>query len=97
MHGLCHCLVFPPASNRLHGQLIFYRWHVRNTSTNGSHVFVAYQLSDGTKWIVDNELSHPKAVPVDASQMQLVYLLAGSASAPVEVKLQEGLNELSFF
>jgi hypothetical protein len=29
--------------------------------------------------------------------MQLVYLLAGSASAPVEVKLQEGLNQLSFF
>ena len=85
------------ASKGIHGQLIFYRWHIRNTTTNGSHVFVAYRLSDGSKWIVDNELPHPKAVPVDASQMQLVYLLAGSASAPVEVKLQEGLNELSFF
>ena len=85
------------ASNGIHGQLIFYRWHIRNTPTTGSHVFVAYQLSDGTKWIVDNELSHPKPVPVDASPMQLVYLLAGSPSAPVEVNLQEGLNHLSFF
>jgi hypothetical protein len=85
------------AAKGIHGQLIFYRWHIRNTSTNGSHVFVSYRLSDGTKWIVDNELPHPKAVPVAASQIQLVYLLAGSASAPVEVKLQEGLNELSFF
>jgi hypothetical protein len=85
------------AAKGIHGQLIFYRWHIRNTATNGSHVFVVYRLSDGTKWIVDNELPHPKAVPVEASQMQLVYLLAGSESAPVEVKLQEGLNELSFF
>src|SRR5580693_2740856 len=85
------------ATNGIHGQLIFYRWHIRNTPLQGSHVFVTYRLSDGTKWIVDNEIPHPKAVPVDASPMQLVYLLAGSASAPVEVKLQEGLNELSFF
>ena len=85
------------ASKGIHGQLIFYRWHIRNTTTNGSHVFVAYRLSDGSKWIVDNELPHPKTVPVDASPMQLVYLLTGSASAPVDVKLQEGLNELSFF
>jgi hypothetical protein len=85
------------ASNGIHGQLIFYRWHIRDTRTQGSHVFVAYHLSDGTKWIVDNEIMHPKAVPTDASPMQLVYLLGGSQSAPVEVKLQEGLNELSFF
>ena len=85
------------ASNGIHGQLIFYRWHIRNTPMKGSHVFVTYQLSDGTKWIVDNELSHPKTVPVDASPMQLVYLLSGSETAPVEVKLREGLNELSFF
>jgi hypothetical protein len=98
-----HCMDYAIAlSSRLaakgiHGQLIFYRWHIRNTPTNGSHVFVAYRVSDGTKWIVDNEIAHPKAVPVDASTMQLVYLLSGSESAPVEVKLQEGLNELSFF
>jgi hypothetical protein len=85
------------ASNGIHGQLIFYRWHIQNTPTNGSHVFVTYRLSDGTKWIVDNEIPHPKAVPVDASPMQLVYLLSGSESAPVEVKLQEGLNQLGFF
>jgi hypothetical protein len=85
------------ASSGIHGQLIFYRWRIRNTRTEGSHVFVLYRLSDGSKWIVDNELPHPKAVPVDASPMQLVFLLAGSESAPVDVKLQEGLNELSFF
>jgi len=85
------------AAKGIHGQLIFYRWHIRNSATNGSHVFVAYRVPDGTKWIVDNEIPHPKAVPVDASAMQLVYLLGGSPSAPVEVKLQEGLNELSFF
>src|ERR1700737_867172 len=81
------------ASNGIHGQLIFYRWHIQNTPASGSHVFVTYRLPDGTKWIVDNELPHPKAVPVDASPMELVFLLSGSASAPVEVKLQEGLNK----
>ena len=55
------------AAKGIHGQLIFYRWHIRDTPTNGSHVFVTYRLSDGTKWIVDNELPHPKAVPVDAT------------------------------
>jgi len=85
------------ASNGIHGQLIFFRWHIRNTGTEGSHVFIAYRLADGTKWIVDNELKHPKAVPTNASAMQLVYLLGGSVSDPVDVKLQEGLNELSYF
>ena len=85
------------ASNGIHGQLIFFRWHIRNTGAEGSHVFVAYRLGDGTKWIVDNELKHPKAVPANASPMQLVYMLGGSASDPVDVKLQEGLNELSYF
>jgi hypothetical protein len=85
------------ASNGIHGRLIFYRWHIRDTATEGSHVFVLYHLPNGSDWIVDNELQHPKAVPVDASPMQLVYLLSGSEPAPVEVKLQEGLNELSFF
>jgi len=85
------------AAKGIHGQLIFYRWHIRNTTTNGSHVFVAYRLSDGSKGSSITSFPHPKAVPVDASRMQLVYLLGGSATAPVEVKLQEGLNELSFF
>ncbi|MBV8143088.1 MAG: hypothetical protein JO279_10150 [Verrucomicrobia bacterium] len=85
------------ASNGIHGQLIFYRWHIQNSLASGSHVFVFYRLPDGTRWIVDNELPHPKAVPADASPMQLVFLLSGSAPAPVEVKLQDGLNELSFF
>src|SRR6201998_2260985 len=61
------------AANGIHGQLIFYRWRIRNTGTEGSHVFVTYRLSDGTKWIVDNEIAHPKAVPSEASPTQLVY------------------------
>jgi hypothetical protein len=85
------------ASNGIHGQLIFYRWHIRDTGTEGSHVFVAYHLADGSEWIVDNELEHPKAVPANASRMQLVYLLSGTEHVPVDVKLQEGLNELSYF
>jgi len=85
------------AANGIHGRLIFYRWHIRDTGAEGSHVFVMYHLKDATEWIVDNEIPHPKAVPPDASPMQLVYLLASNRNAPVEVELQEGLNRLSFF
>jgi hypothetical protein len=98
-----HCLDYAIAlssrlaSNGIHGQLIFYRWHIRDTGTEGSHVFVAYHLADGSEWIVDNELEHPKAVPANASRIQLVYLLSGTENVPVDVKLQEGLNELSYF
>jgi hypothetical protein len=28
------------AASGIHGQLIFYRWHIRNTAIEGSHVFV---------------------------------------------------------
>ena len=42
----------------------------------GSHVFVVYRLADGREWIVDNEMSHPKLVPTDASPIQLVFLLS---------------------
>jgi hypothetical protein len=85
------------AANGFHGQLIFYKWHIRNTCIHGSHVFVMYRLSDDTEWIVDNEISHPKPVPADTTPDQLVFLLSGSQSAPVEVELQEGLNRLSHF
>jgi hypothetical protein len=51
------------AANGIHGQLIFYRWHIRNTPITGSHVFVAYRLADGSEWIVDNEIPQPKKVP----------------------------------
>ncbi len=85
------------AANGIHGRLIFYRWHIRDTGVEGSHVFVMYHLKDATEWIVDNEIPHPKAVPPDASPMQLVYLLASNQNAPVDVELQEGLNRLSFF
>jgi hypothetical protein len=47
------------AANGIHGQLIFYRWHIRNTPITGSHVFVAYRLPDGSEWIVDNEIPQP--------------------------------------
>ena len=85
------------AANGIHGRLIFYRWHIRDSRIEGSHVFVKYHLSDATEWIVDNEIPHPKIVPRDATPMQLVYMLAIRQNAPVDVELQEGLNRVSFF
>jgi len=99
----CQCLDYAIAlssklaSNGIHGRLIFYRWHIRNSPLEGSHVFVMYHPADGTEWIVDNEIPHPKVVPINASPMQLVYLLSDTQSAAVDVQLQEGLNRLSFF
>jgi len=81
----------------IHGQLFFYKWYIRGTWIEGSHVFVMYHLTDGTEWIVDNEMSHPKLVPTDASPIQLVFLLSDSQPGQVEVELQEGLNRLSYF
>ena len=85
------------AANGIHGRLIFYRWHIRDTEITGSHVFVVYSLPDKSEWIVDNENDHPREVPADSSSMQLVYLLSNERTAPVDVELQEGLNHLSFF
>ncbi|MFY9989057.1 MAG: hypothetical protein WAK31_30155 [Chthoniobacterales bacterium] len=85
------------AANGIHGRLIFYRWHIRDTEITGSHVFVVYNLPDKSEWIVDNEKDHPREVPADSSSMQLVYLLSNERTAPVDVELQEGLNHLSFF
>jgi hypothetical protein len=85
------------AANGIHGQLIFYRWHIRNTPITGNHVFVVYRLPDGSEWIVDNEIPQPKRVPPDATPMQLVFLLGDDPSAPVDVELQNGLNHLSYF
>jgi hypothetical protein len=84
-------------ANGIHGRLIFYRWHIRNSAIAGSHVFVVYHLPDGSEWIVDNEIPEPKQVPPEASPLQLVFLLSGDPSAPVEVELQNSLNSLSFF
>jgi hypothetical protein len=85
------------AANGIHGHLIFYRWHIRETGVTGSHVFVVYNLPDNSEWIVDNENDHPREVPTSASPMQLVYLLSSDKSAAVDVELQDGLNHLSFF
>jgi hypothetical protein len=85
------------AANGIHGQLIFYRWHIRNTPIRGSHVLVMYRLPDDSEWIVDNEIPYPRKVPREASPMQLVFLLSDDPSAPVDVELQEGLNHLSYF
>jgi hypothetical protein len=85
------------AANGIHGHLIFYRWHIRNTPITGSHVLVMFRLPDDSEWIVDNEISHPRKVPREASPMQLVFLLSGDPSAPVDVELQDGLNHLSYF
>src|ERR1700730_10332246 len=57
------------SAHDIHGQLIFYRWHIINTDIRGSHVFVMYHFSDDTEWIVDNEISHPRFVPVSSSPM----------------------------
>jgi hypothetical protein len=84
-------------ANGIHGRLIFYHWRIRNTNISGSHVFVAYHLEDGSEWIVDNEIAEPKKVPADATLMQLVFLLSGDPSAPVDVELENGMNELSIF
>ena len=85
------------AANGIHGRLIFYRWHIRDTGLTGSHVFVVYTLPDNSEWIVDNENDHPREVPTSANPMQLVYLLSSDKSAAVDVELQDGLNHLSFF
>ena len=85
------------SASGIHGQLIFFKWHIRNTQVTGSHVFVVYHLSDHTEWIVDNEIPHPKPVPTGASPIQLVFLLSNAPSAPVDVELQDGLNRLSYF
>ena len=85
------------AANGIHGRLIFYRWHIRDTDITGSHVFVVYNLPDNSEWIVDNENDHPQEVPISATPMQLVYLLSSKRSAAVDVELQDGLNHLSFF
>ena len=85
------------AANGIHGHLIFYRWHIRNTPITGSHVLVMFRLPDDSEWIVDNEIPHPRRVPTEASPMQLVFLLGGDPSAPVDVELQDGLNHLSYF
>jgi len=85
------------AANGIHGQLIFYRWHIRNTPIEGSHVFVKYHLADKTEWIVDNEIPHPKAAPANASPFELIFLLSGAKSAPVDVELEKGLTHLGYF
>jgi len=85
------------AANGIHGRLIFYRWHIRNTSVAGSHVLVEYRLPDGSEWIVDNEIPHPRTVPTQATPMELVFMLSGNPTAPVDVELQDGLNHLSYF
>jgi hypothetical protein len=85
------------AANGIHGQLIFYRWRIRDTANRGSHVFVVYRLPDDSEWIVDNEIPHPRKVPREASPMQLVFLLGNGWSAPVDLELQDRLNHLSYF
>ncbi|MGA8657933.1 MAG: hypothetical protein WB586_17445 [Chthoniobacterales bacterium] len=85
------------AANGIHGQLIFYRWQIRHTAIEGSHVFVLYRLPDDSVWIVDNEIPHPRKVPREASTRQLVFLLRDAPSDQVDVQLQDCLNHLSYF
>lgn len=85
------------AANGIHGRLIFYRWDVRNASITGSHVLVENRLPSGSGWILDNEIPHPKRVPAKATPMQLFFQLSSDASAPVDVELQDGPNQLRYF
>jgi len=85
------------AAHGIHGRLIFYRWHIRDTGMAGSHVFVLYELPDQSRWIVDNENPHPKAVPRAMDPQQLVFQLNSAPGAQVDIQLQDGLNRLSFF
>jgi hypothetical protein len=75
--GACMDYALAPSSrltvNGIH--LIFYRWHIRNTAIQASHVFVAYRLPDESEWIVENEIPHPRKVPREANPRQLVFLL----------------------
>src|SRR5258708_32994548 len=84
------------AEHGIHGRLIFYRWHIRGTETEGSHVFVFYRLPDNSKRIVDNEIPHPRKVPADASLMDIVFLLSNQKAQPVAVEHQYGLNLIGF-
>jgi hypothetical protein len=63
MHGLRYAVSSRLAANGIHGQLIFNRWHIRNTPITCNHVFVVYRLPDGSEWIVDNEIPQPKKGP----------------------------------
>jgi hypothetical protein len=54
-------------------------------------------LPDKSRWIVDNENPHPKAVPRAMDPQQLVFQLSNAPGAQVDIELQDGLNRLSFF
>jgi hypothetical protein len=85
------------AAKGIHGRLIFFKWHIRNTELSDKHVFVMYHPTEDSEWIVDNKTTHPRQVPVGTSLMQLVFLLSEDPSVPVDVELQDGLNHLAFF
>jgi hypothetical protein len=97
--GACMDYALAPSSrlavNGIH--LIFYRWQIRNTAVQGSHVFVVNRWPDESAWIVDNEIPHPRKVPREASPRRLVFLLGNGWSAPVDVELQDRLDHLSYF
>jgi hypothetical protein len=60
------------AQKHIHGRLIFYHWHIRDTDITASHVFVVYYPNPNNPdetWIVDNEIRHPKQVsPIKPAQ-----------------------------
>src|SRR5260370_9118485 len=50
------------AANGIHGHLIFYRWHIRNTPITGRHALVMFRLPHHSDYIVNNEIYHPRKV-----------------------------------
>jgi hypothetical protein len=55
----------------------FCRWHIAQSEIRGSHVIVMHHLPDSTEWTVDNEISHPRPVPVELFDNFTVGLYSG--------------------
>ena len=57
------------AANGIHGQLIFYRWDIRNTAIQGSHAFIAYCLQDDSEDTVKKEIPNLRKAQSEERQM----------------------------
>ena len=55
----------------------FCRWHIAQSEIRGSHVIVMHDLPDSTEGTVDNEISHPRPVPVELFDNFTVGLYSG--------------------
>jgi len=85
------------AEHGIHGRLIFYRWHIRGTETDGSHVFVF--VSPPPITVSGSSITRfrirEKFPRCESNGPCLSF--GDTKAAPVDVELQNGLNHLSFF